>query len=201
MNASVEPAYFDGVFARDEDPWDYRNSWYEARKRALTLAVLPRRRYASAFEPGCANGVLTAELAPRCERLLACDFSASAVRFARERVRSMAHVQVDEIAVPEAWPAGRFDLIVISEFAYYLSEPALAGLVGRVDQALDGDGTLVACHWNRPFSDARHSADAVHRALGAVPGLTLAAAHVDADFLLHAWVRGPRSVAQIEGLT
>jgi hypothetical protein len=34
-----------------------------------------------------------------------------------------------------------------------------------------------------------------------VPGLTLAAAHVDADFLLHAWVRGPRSVAQIEGLT
>lgn len=200
MSSSVDRTYFDAIFAKNEDPWDYRNSWYEARKRALTLAVLPRKHYANAFEPGCANGELTAELAPRCDRLLACDFSAGAVRIARGRVQDMSHVRVEEMCVPDAWPEEKFDLILISEFGYYLGETSLAGLVRRLDQALSRDGTLVACHWSRPFHDARSSAEAVHRALGALPGLTQAAAHVEPDFLLHAWVRGPRSVAQIAGL-
>ena len=36
------------LHAREEDPWDVRTSWYERRKRALTLAALPHERYAVA---------------------------------------------------------------------------------------------------------------------------------------------------------
>ncbi len=35
------------------------NAGIERRKRALTLAVLTRPRYAAIFEPGCANGELS----------------------------------------------------------------------------------------------------------------------------------------------
>jgi SAM-dependent methyltransferase len=200
MKNSVDRSYFDAIFAKNEDPWDYRRSWYEARKRALTLAVLPQQRYRSAFEPGCANGEMTAELALRCDRLLACDFSAGAVRIARGRVQELPHVRIEEMCVPDAWPEDKFDLIVISEFGYYLGETSLAGLVTRLDKALNREGTLVACHWSRPFQDSRSTAETVHRALATVPGLTEAVAHVEPDFVLHAWVRGPKSVAQIQGL-
>ncbi|QEI09403.1 methyltransferase domain-containing protein [Pigmentiphaga aceris] len=200
MNTDIDPAYFNGMFVADEDPWAYRTSWYEERKRALTLAVLPRKRYANAFEPGCANGELTAALAPRCDRLLACDFSRSAVPLAQSRVQAFPHVTVEERCVPASWPDETFDLILISEFGYYLREASLTALVAHLDKALGRDGTLVACHWARPIADAFTDAATVHRMLGGVPGLNLVATHTEPDFLLHAWVRGKRSVAQLEGL-
>src|ERR1700712_2065045 len=72
------PAYFDAMFQASADPWKYKERWYEERKRALTLACLPQRRYASGYEPGCANGELSAALAGRCDRLLISDGTAAA---------------------------------------------------------------------------------------------------------------------------
>ena len=37
---SVATPYFDQLFAGNDDPWAFRQRWYEQRKRALTLAVL-----------------------------------------------------------------------------------------------------------------------------------------------------------------
>ena len=39
---SVATPYFDQLFAGNDDPWAFRQRWYEQRKRALTLAVLTR---------------------------------------------------------------------------------------------------------------------------------------------------------------
>ena len=61
---------FERVYAASDDPWGFRTSWYEARKRSILLACLPRQRYRSGYEPGCSNGELAAVLALRCERLL-----------------------------------------------------------------------------------------------------------------------------------
>ena len=54
--------YFDELYAQAGDPWDLATRWYEQRKYAITLALLPRQHYAHAFEPGCSIGVLTALL-------------------------------------------------------------------------------------------------------------------------------------------
>lgn len=65
----------------------------------------------------CADGtigVLTAMLARRCNRLLACDVAAGAVQAAR-RTRDLPHVLVQRRQIPQQWPTGRFDLIVFSE--------------------------------------------------------------------------------------
>ena len=42
------------LFEASDDPWSFKSRWYEARKRALTLAALPKLRYGRAYEPGCA---------------------------------------------------------------------------------------------------------------------------------------------------
>ena len=74
-----DAAYFDGLFAASPDPWGFESRWYEHRKRALTLACLPSLRYRYGYEPGCANGELSAALADRCDRLLVSDGAEKAV--------------------------------------------------------------------------------------------------------------------------
>ncbi|NYS43147.1 SAM-dependent methyltransferase, partial [Pseudomonas syringae pv. actinidiae] len=69
---SVADSYFDELFRNNDDPWAFKKRWYERRKRALTLAALPRERYRAIFEPGCANGELSADLAERCDTLVCC---------------------------------------------------------------------------------------------------------------------------------
>ncbi|PRY01102.1 bifunctional 2-polyprenyl-6-hydroxyphenol methylase/3-demethylubiquinol 3-O-methyltransferase UbiG [Paraburkholderia sp. BL25I1N1] len=199
---SSPATYFDELYRHSDDPWKLREGWYERRKRSLTLALLPRPRYRSAFEPGCANGELTVELAKRCDVLLAADLHERAVQLARERVADAPHVRVEQRTVPRDWPteAGPFDLIVISEFAYYLDSAELETLAARIAASLTTDGTLLACHWRRPFAEALESADAAHALFDTRCGLTRLAHHDEADLLIDVWSRDARSVAQREGL-
>ena len=191
---------FDRFFERSDDPWEFRTRWYEERKRASTLAALPQRRFASAFEPGCANGELAAALAPRCDRLLASDGSAIAVGLARDRLKDLPQARVEQAAMPDDWPDGRFDLIVVSELAYYLQPLALGAFIEHCKVSLAEGGTVVACHWRRPIEGCLMSGDDVHavfRALGGWPGL---AHHEEADFVLDVWSDDARSVARREGI-
>jgi hypothetical protein len=56
---ALPPDYFDRMYADSQDPWDFAGRWYEQRKRALTMASLPRARFRRAFEPGCSIGQLS----------------------------------------------------------------------------------------------------------------------------------------------
>ena len=190
--------YFAGLYQRSDDPWLLRERWYERRKRALTLAALPDEHYRRAYEPGCANGELTVELAPRCDMLLAADLNPAAVELARERVAHLQHVRVEQRAMPDDWPHGEFDLIVISEVAYYLNERQLAGLIARLTASLAKGGTLIACHWRRPIAGWPHSGDHVHDALRATLALPRLSHYQDDDMVLDAWSSNGASVHQRE---
>jgi len=181
--------YFDAKFAADDDPWRYRDSWYERRKRDLVLAALPRERYRRAFEPGCANGELSARLAPRCEQLLSADFAPAALALARRRVARYPQVRVERRAMPDDWPAGRFDLIVISEFAYYLSGAQCAALAGAACASLDAGGTLLGCHWRHGGEAWMLDARDVRACFDAQAGLRAQTRIDDRDFLLDVWIR------------
>ena len=197
---SVEDRYFDGLFAGNDDPWAFRQRWYEQRKRAITLAALPRPRYRAIFEPGCANGELSAELANRCDRLLCCDTAGAAVGLAQTRLSVFEHAEVRQSRLPGDWPDEKFDLIVISEIGYYLDAEDLKRLIVSAEQSLTADGQLLACHWRPPIDgcplNARQVHDLLHEHLH-LPRLVL---HQEADFLLEVWSREPRSVAALEGL-
>jgi len=198
---STPLSYFERMYAAEPDPWNFESRWYDNRKHALTVATLPRARYRSAFEPGCSLGVLTAELAQRCDALLASDLDPAAVAAARGALGGMAHVTVEHRAVPADWPAGTFDLVVVSELAYYLSEDDLAELVERATDALEPGGALLLCHWRHPVADYPSSGDAVHERFRSGPGLVPAVRHVEEDFVLDLLTAGPApSPARREGL-
>ncbi len=198
LSTAISPAYFEAMFAGNDDPWSFRSRWYEARKRALTLASLPRPTYGRAYEPGCANGELSAGLATRCDHLLISDGTPRAVDVARERVGSMANVDVIEAWVPDDWPHERFDLVVISELGYFLEPDALDQLIGKVRGSLQPGGTVLACHWRPPIAGCAFSGDEVQGRIGRGLGLASLTRVVDTDFLLDVWCLDDESVAQRE---
>jgi len=198
---TIRPEYFDALYASSEDPWSFTERWYERRKRALTIAALPHARYSRAFEIGCSIGTLTAELADRCDTLVSVDTAAAAVATARTRLIGVSNVELSVMNVPDQWPAGTFDLIVLSEVAYYFDENDLHGLLDVVVASLNPSGLLVACHWRHPVADYPLTGDKAHELIRASAGMVMMAEYVDHDLRLEVFgIEPPQSVAQREGL-
>lgn len=200
--------YFEELYARSADPWQFTTRWYEKRKRALTLASLPRPRYRSAFEPGCGIGVLTQELASRCDRIVATDIVDDALRGAAARLAGAPEppsttVELRRWALGDDWPAEQFDLIVLSEVCYYLDAPALRTAIDELLGHLDSGGTVVCVHWRHPVPEYLLTGDEVHTIVEGHPGLEIQARYSDDDFLLDVLTPAQperHSVAQREGL-
>jgi 2-polyprenyl-3-methyl-5-hydroxy-6-metoxy-1,4-benzoquinol methylase len=142
---SLPTSYFEARYQADIDPWKFRSSDYEKRKYQATIGALTRERYRRGLEVGCSIGVLTAMLAARCDDLLALDVSETAIREARSQ--RLPNVSFEVASLPHAFPAGSFDLIVLSEMVYYLSKSDLEGLAKRCVSALQPDGEIILCHW------------------------------------------------------
>lgn len=199
---------FDLVHTGD-DPWGFESRWYEQRKRDILLASLPDRRFGRTLEVGCSTGVLSRALAERCDDFLGIDVSPLALDRARDRLSDLPHAAFDRLFVPEEWPQGTFDLVVVSEVGYYLDDHELERLVGRIRESPPGS-TVVCCHWRHPVDDRPFSGDHVHEAFRSCPGLQTLARHLEEDFVLDVFVRAesgaggahsaPVSVARREGI-
>jgi SAM-dependent methyltransferase len=152
MCASLRPDYFERVYREADDPWHFASSPYEAAKYAATLAALPRARYRNAFEIGCSIGVLTERLAGRCDQLLSVDVAEAALAQARARCAGLPQVRFQRLRVPDEFPDERFDLILVSEVAYYWSLHDLARAEALIIEHLEPAGQLLLVHWT-PFVD------------------------------------------------
>ena len=174
----------DELHDSSSDPWQVRTSWYEQRKRDVTLAALPHERYGRALEVGGSVGALAEDLATRCDRLVVVDESGAAVEAARSSLRGLDHVEVVPGSVPEDWPDGPFDLVVVSEVGYFLSPARLGRLVTRVDASLADDGALVLCHWRHPVRGWPLDGLRVHELWTRSSALPVVATHLERDFRL-----------------
>lgn len=152
----------DELHRREADPWGVDHRWYEERRRALVLAMLPRRRFRRALEVGCSTGALTHALAERVDELVAVDSSAAASRAARDRLRDRAGVDVVCAAVPDWWIEGTCDLLVLSEVGYFLSPGELERLVELMRSTLTEDGVVVLAHWRHAVEGWPLDGPAVH---------------------------------------
>jgi SAM-dependent methyltransferase len=159
---TLPPDYFDNVYRANEDPWQFASSPYERSKYAATLAALPRPHYERAFEIGGSIGVFTAQLAPRCGHLLSVDVSEAALAQARLRCANLPQVEIKKMQVPGEFPAGQFDLILVSEVGYYLSPPDLARAADQMLAALPPGGQLLLVHWTPVVHDYPQTGDEVH---------------------------------------
>jgi len=200
---TLDAGYFRERYAASPDPYGLAERWYEARKYALSVALLPRARYDAAFEPGCSIGVLTAMLAPRCDRLLACDAVTDAAASARARTEGLPGVRVERREVPRDWPPGSFDLIVFSELLYYFDDADLNEVLRLGTGALRAGGHLLAVHWRHPAPDHPRTGDEAHQILAAQPGLARLARYRDPDFTAEVYTHADgdlKSVAQAGGI-
>ena len=188
-------ARFEALHARSADPWHVRTRWYEERKRHATLAALPRPRYRSTLEIGCSIGALSEPLAGRSDQMLAIDLSERAVASARRAVGSAAEVRVQD-AVSD-FPEGTYDLVVLSEVAYYWDEHEIREMCARISAVLNDDGVVVACHWRHTASDFRTPGDRVHEILREQGWFQLVE-HREADFLLEVFRPAADSTGDLE---
>ena len=156
FDTSMPADYFEKLYASNPDPWQFAESDYERAKYEATLAALPRAHYPSALEVGCSIGVLTRELATRCDTLLSIDVAEAALEQARRRCADAGHASFARSRVPHEWPDGRYDLIMLSEVVYYLDAKDVEALAGRVTQSILPGGNVVLVHWlgetNYPLS-------------------------------------------------
>jgi cyclopropane fatty-acyl-phospholipid synthase-like methyltransferase len=147
---TLRPEYFDALYTADPDPWKFAASPYERDKYALTLDALPKPRYCSALEVGCSIGVLTRSLASRCDTLVAIDAAQTPLVEARRRCADLPGVRFEQMFVPQQWPDGDFELILLSEVIYYLSRDDVGRLAARVAHSLAKGGSVILVHWTGP---------------------------------------------------
>ena len=161
---SLDRDYFARVYADAADPWNFATSPYENEKYRATISALGEQRFGSGFEIGCSVGVLTAMLATRCDALLAIDIDERALEAARGRCADVPNVRFERMTFPHDAPAATFDLIIMSEVAYYWSDEDLAAAVDFAAGAAAGGGTLELVHFLPKVEDYVRDGDAVHAA-------------------------------------
>ena len=162
--ASIDPDYFEKMYAEDIDPWDFETSEYEAKKYADTIAALPKDCYRSAFEIGGSIGVLTRKLSDRCDSLLSVDVSERAQARAKERCEHLSHVEFAVMQVPHQYPERSFDLTLVSEVGYYWGKADLEIAQRQIAQHLEPNGHLLLVHWTPYVESYPLTGDEVHEA-------------------------------------
>lgn len=169
VKGTMPPRYFDDIYDRSLDPWNFETSDYEAEKYAHTLASFPSRHYASALEVGCSIGVLTEQIASRCDALLSVDVSERALNVARRRCADLTHVRFSRMMIPAEMPNGFFDLVVLSEVVYYWQREDLERAASLLAERQRPGAHLILVHYTPPVPDYPLTGDQVHEALLARP--------------------------------
>jgi cyclopropane fatty-acyl-phospholipid synthase-like methyltransferase len=147
---TLRPEYFDALYTADPDPWKFAASPYERGKYEITLDAMPKPRYRSALEVGCSIGVLTRSLASRCDTLIAIDAAQAPLLEARRTCADLPGVRFEHMFVPDQWPDGAFELILLSEVVYYLSRDDVGRLAAKVTNSLAKGGSVILVHWTGP---------------------------------------------------
>jgi predicted TPR repeat methyltransferase len=204
VSVRLPDQYFIDMYAEASDPWRLAERWYEQRKYALTVAMLPLPGYRHAFEPGCSVGVLTEQLAHRCEHVTATDVAEAALAATRarlERGNRRDRVSLHLLSLDADWPAEDFDLIVLSEVAYYLSGPALREVLDRECRRLRAGTTIIASHWRPRVDDYPLTGDEANALIAQTDDLFRTAAYLDDDVVIDVFTKGRApSVAAASGV-
>ncbi|MFU8927518.1 class I SAM-dependent methyltransferase [Acinetobacter puyangensis] len=194
-------AYFDRLYHENTDPWGYAQRWYEQRKRQICLAVLLKPMYQHILEIGCSNGFFSQYLAAHGQQLTCVDANTTAIQLASNRLKLFKHVQVLQKQMPEQYPTQPFDLIVLSEMAYYLTESELILLIKKIQNSMQQtQGTLLCCHWRHPISGFELNGDRVHELIHQHLEIPHYLSLNDPDFLVDIWTYEQNSLAQQEEL-
>ena len=101
--------------------------------------------------------------------------------------------------MPKDWPRDKFDLIVLSEFLFYLKPDAVEEIAWKAQETLMPGGVILACHWRHPIERCVINGDDAHAALRSFIKLPNQCSVLEPDVRLDVWSAGP-TLAEREGL-
>jgi len=144
---------FDRIFNSNPDPWESRRE-SESERVSLSLAMLDEAhpaRFRRALEVGCAEGLFSKLMAPRCDHLRAVDYSSVALEHAAMNLADVPNVTLARLDIRTDRVDGSFDLVLAMGVLSYLFRPwDLKRASKKLIDALEPGGLLF-------FSDTRHS--------------------------------------------
>ncbi len=157
---------FNARFRDDPDPWGTFSKRDEANKRSAILKTLGAGRAGRLLELASGNGSNSAALCTKCLRLLACEGTASGVMLTRQALIHSAcnrdRVRALQLVLPNRFPGGMYDGVVIAELLYYLNGRDMAALARETGARVRRGGRLVLAHHLARFADARQSGNGIH---------------------------------------
>ena len=165
QDESLPPKYFERIYRRAIDPWGFESSAYERSKYRATINILPKERYGRGLEIGCSIGVLSRMLVDRTEQFLGLDVSEKALSAARKRCSGLPCATFRCMRVPDEIPDGKFDLVVMSEVAYYWTGDDLERAADALATLMLPGAHLVLVHLTERVPDYPLSGDEVHNAI------------------------------------
>ncbi len=177
MTGSRAAAHFAHLYQSNSDPWGFQTSAYEQTKYRQTLSALGHRRFTSGLEVGCSIGVLTRELAFRCDSLLGVDIVEDPLEAARSRCADQPQVQFRRMQVPAEWPEGCFDLMVFSEVLYFLSADDIRRCASHVLSSQSPGSMVVLVNWLGQTDDPTPGNEAAKVFIDATTGRLMVERH------------------------
>jgi cyclopropane fatty-acyl-phospholipid synthase-like methyltransferase len=166
--------------------------------------MLPYARYRHAYEPGCSIGVLTEQLAGRCDHITAVDVAQAALNSTHHRLlRAGCRDRVTLLrgSLDTPWPTAGFDLVVLSEVCYYLDPAVLREVLDREVPRLTSGATVLAAHWRHRVDDYPMTGDHANDIIAATAGLYHLGGYRDTDVVIDAFdTAGAASVAARSGV-
>jgi 2-polyprenyl-3-methyl-5-hydroxy-6-metoxy-1,4-benzoquinol methylase len=133
----------------------------ERERYARILAAIARfcgsDNWGDALEVGCAEGLFTQLLGPRCDRLLACDISAVACRHTAERCHLLAQVSVKQLDLDNEAIPGQYDMVLAMDVLEFIhGRRRLQTVLEKLAKAVRPGGLLI-------FSGCRLPEELRHR--------------------------------------
>lgn len=181
-NDTIDKKYFDDMYSVSNDPWNFTGSPYEQEKYNHTISALNGKQFNNGLEIGCSIGVLTNLLAAHCSVVLGVDISEKPIAVARERMIDRQGVQFEVLDIPRQYPDGKFDLIVVSEVAYYLSREDLVLTKELILDSLTAGGTLCLVHWRPQIEGCVFNGDEVNEYFLEDPALVQTYQHINTEY-------------------
>lgn len=118
---SFDRNYFETLFGRKQDPWNFLSSHQQERLQLL-LDHVPETEGA-VLEVGCAEGIFTEALSGKARAVVAMEISMHALKRARQRCRPLRRrvhfVQADLLHLPFCKP---FSAVICAGVLVYLTE-------------------------------------------------------------------------------
>ncbi len=142
------------------DPYGFESPEEQA-KYLETLSLLDDVRYARALEVGAGEGLFTEMLLPYCDALVAVEVSEVALSRAEARIGDVPGLSLERRTFPLDLPEGTFDLIVVSDVAYFWTPEVLDRGLALIAERLRPGGRLLLLHYRGLFG-APVTGDYVH---------------------------------------